>query len=468
VTALKAWIERQARFCAREMLRAISATDAVKERPGFGQRVAPAPGSVLASPVPAAYDPDPDYFFHWFRDAAIVIDALRVACTEGWLNGEALAGFSDFIGFNQSLRDLNGAAFLAQGDFRARVQPGFLQYLRADAELAAVSGDAVFAEARVNADATLDFTGWSRPQNDGPPLRALALLRWEPLPSVDDDLRAKLRELIGADIAFTLARANEPCFDIWEEESGFHYFTQLVAVEALERGGEWCSRAGDADRARACRDAAQGVATRLDSLWDASAGCYRSRVGVGNGDPLKRLDIAVVLATLCAGRASGPHSVLDPKAQATLATLEALFDATYAINRHRVEDRGPAMGRYSGDAYYSGGAWYVSTLAAAEFYFKLALALRSGADPAATEENARFRHGLGVEANASRTAWADAAFARGDAFMSTVRDFTPPSGELSEQFDKSTGAQTSAKRLTWSYAAFITAAASRTEAFSAI
>ena len=38
---------------------------------------------------PAAYDPDPDYFFHWHRDSAIVIDALRVAFAEGWLESEA-------------------------------------------------------------------------------------------------------------------------------------------------------------------------------------------------------------------------------------------------------------------------------------------------------------------------------------------------------------------------------------------
>ena len=78
MTALDDWIDKEAHFAAGAMLRAVSATNLVKERPGFGQRVVPRPGSVLASPVLAAYDPDPDYFFHWFRDSAIIIDALRV------------------------------------------------------------------------------------------------------------------------------------------------------------------------------------------------------------------------------------------------------------------------------------------------------------------------------------------------------------------------------------------------------
>jgi glucoamylase len=51
--------------------------------------------------------------------------------------------------------------------------------------------------------------------------------------------------------------------------------------------------------------------------------------------------------------------------------------------------------------------------------------------------------------------------ARGDAFLQTVRRFTPPSGDLSEQFDQKTGVQTSARHLAWSYAAFISCIAAR-------
>ena len=458
MTALDAWIEDEARFAAREMMRAISATDIVKNRPGFGQRVIPAPGSVLASPVPAAYDPDPDYFFHWHRDSAIVIDALRVAFAEGWLDGEAVVRFREFARFNQSLRNVDGREFLARSKFRDIVQPSYLQYLRPDAEIAAVNGDALLADVRVNADGTLDFTRWARPQNDGPPLLALALMRWQRRPELNGDLRDSLNALIGADLEFTLSRANAPCFDIWEEENGFHYFTQLAQAEALAHGVAWLAMRGDDFSARACAVAARGIVSRLDELWDATAGHYRSRAGVENGDPLKERDIAVVLATLCARREAGPHSVLDPRSQATLITLEDFFGAEYIINRGR---DGPAMGRYPGDVYYSGGAWYVSTLAAAEFYYRLAAALASGAELPATPENLGFRLVLGGTS-------AGAAFARGDAFMATVRAFTPPSGELSEQFDRTTGAQTSAKRLAWSYAAFVTAAASRGEACAAM
>ncbi len=466
---LDAWIAQEARFAASAMSGAISATHLVKERPGFGQSIVPRPGSVLASPVLAAYDPDPDYFFHWFRDSAIVIDALRVALAEGFADGAAVVRFEEFVEFSLSLRSLDGREFLRQGDFRHRVQPSFLRYVRPDTEIAAVFAEAALAEARVNPDGALDFIRWARPQADGPALRILALLRWRrQMPDLGAPVRSAVDELVAGDLAFTLAHAQDPSFDIWEEESGRHYYTRLVQAEALAQGAEWLAEIGRDNQARACAAAAAEIVPRLDALWDGAAGFYRSRAGVAGGDSGKALDIAVILAVLHAARASGAHSVLDPRAQATLTVLEELFEAEYPINRNRPPERGPAMGRYANDVYYSGGAYFFATLGAAEFYFRLAAALLSGAEMPVTDANKRFRRRLvAAEGEAKSRSLATAAIERGDGFMRTVRAFTPAAGDLSEQFDRTTGAQTSAKHLAWSYAAFITAAASRAQALRA-
>ena len=465
---LDAWIAAQARFAAAQMLQAISATHLVMERPGFGQRVIPRPGSVLASPVPAHYDPDPDYFFHWFRDAAIVIDALRVALAAGYTDGSAVARFREFLQFSLSLHSLDGREFLAQGNFRAKVQSAFLQYVRPDAEIAALSGDAVQGDVRVNADGTLDFIRWSRPQTDGPALRCLAMLRWwQQFPALRQDLALSgaLSDVIRTDLAFTLARVREPCGDIWEEDTGYHYYTQLLQAEALSRGAAWQEASGDPASAHASRVVGDQTLTLLDDFWAGDGGFYGSRSTTGLVGPSKNPDIAVILAVLHAGREGDRHSVLDPKVQATLTALEELFDAEYAINRERPPDRGPALGRYANDQYYGGGAWYLATLAAAEFYFSLAQTLRRGGQMAVVPANARFRLRLGAgRAAADREGLPRLAIGRGDAIMRTVQAFTPATGELAEQFDRTTGAPTSAKHLSWSYAAFITAAAARAEA----
>ena len=425
--SLDRWLDREYRYAATAMLRSVSPVDIVKARPGFGQTVRPRAGAIVASPVRAAYDPDPDYFFHWYRDSAVVIDALRLLFEGGSIGPEALTHFTDFVQFNSALQKLDGRALAASPSWRTNVAGDFIKYLRDGAELAQVHGDKAAAETRVNPDGTLDISKWPRPQHDGPPLRALALLRWLRSVSLNPNAGTEVAALIRADLAFTFHHWREPSFDIWEEEQGLHYYTLRVSAAALDEGASWLRAAGEHREAQSYREEGEKILRALDDFWLADEGYYRSRILSSGTRSAKELDIAVILATIHANERSDGHSVQDPRMHATLARLEALFDAAYPINRNRPAGRAPAMGRYPGDVYYSGGAWYVSTLGAAEFCFRAA-----------------------VRADDAR-AWVE----RGDAFLATVRAFTPASGELSEQFDQRTGAQTSARHLAWSYAAFI-------------
>jgi glucoamylase len=451
------WLERQLQHSVTGMLKSIAPVAIVKHRPGFGQTVRPIAGAIVASPVLADWDPDPDYFFHWFRDSAVVIDALRLLHADGRVGERALQHLRDFTRFSLALMRLDGRIDAAEPHRRARVAPNFLQFLRDDADLASAHGDAVAAETRVNPDGTLDVSRWSRPQHDGPPLRALALLRWVAHAPLDSALLEEVSALIRFDLGFTLRHGREPSYDIWEEELGHHYYTLRVSAAALAEGAAWLQGRDDVeDRALAKRCAAesQAILDQLDGYaidtGDRTPGYYRSRVLPDDRPSIKALDIAVILAAIHV-HGVGPqhrHGVGDPSMQATLARLDALFDAAYEINHGRTAAgapaRGPAMGRYAGDVYFSGGAYYFSTLGAAEFCFRAA-ALHGvgGHDP---------RH------------W----FERGDAYLVTVRAYTPSGGELSEQFDQRTGAQTSAKHLAWSYAAFISCAWARRIASLAI
>ncbi len=443
--SLEQWLGREYRHAAVAMLRSVSACDIVKERPGFGQTVRPVAGSIVASPVSGDWQPDPDYFFHWFRDSAIVIDAVRLLYEAGHLGAEALTHFADFVRFSLSLNELDGQVLGAAPQWRRNVAPAFEQYLRGD-DLSAVSGDAVYADTRVNPDGTLDISRWARPQHDGPPLRALAVLRW--LRTLHTG-RALMPELVSAtafadaerllrmDLAFTAAHWREPSHDIWEEELGVHYYTLRVAAAALSQGAEWLRAAGEASHATALRGEAHTIRETLDGFWLEGAGYYRSRLLSPGAASTKLLDIAVILSAVHAGDGEERHSVRDARMHATLDALERLFDGLYPINRERPRERRPAMGRYEGDVYFSGGAYYFATLGAAELCFLAAAARVPGGE--------------------ERAAW----IVRGDGFLATVRAFTPASGDLSEQFDQRTGEQTSAKQLAWSYAGFISCVTAR-------
>ena len=425
-----------------EMLKCVSATDVVKVRPGLQQTVRPVAGSVVASRVLGAYDPDPDYFFHWFRDSAIVMDAVRVLYETGDLGELALQHFGDFVRFSLSLGELDGRLITASARWRENVSPDFVQFLRGE-ELAAVSGEAVYADSRVNPDGTLDVLRWNRPQHDGPALRALAVLRWlrtlaaGPPGAVSAAVRADAQRLLRVDLAFTAARWRRPSFDIWEDELGHDYFTLRVSAAALRLGADWLGEEGEGESATRLRDDARALLDWLDRFWLADTGYYRSRIMPRGVSSTRLLDTSVILSVLHSRDGSDVHSARDPRMQATLDRLEELFGGLYPINHARPPERAPAMGRFADDVYYSGGAWYVATLAAAEFSFLAADSPTVGA-----EERARW-------------------VARGDAFLATVRAYTPATGDLSEQFDRRTGQQTSAKHLAWSYASFITCMTAR-------
>jgi glucoamylase len=452
---LEAWIERQHARSVQGMLLSVSPLELVKQRPGFGQTVRVRRGAIVASPVLADWNPDPDYFFHWYRDSALVIDALRLLHESGAIGAPALAHLADFIDFSLALQDLDGRTLAAAPEWRGRVAADFARFVRDDADLGGVHGAAVAAESRVNADGTLDISRWSRPQHDGAPLRALAVLRWMPHVDPDADLMAAAARLVRADLDFTLDSWQRPSYDIWEEEPGLHYYTVRVAAAALQEGAGWAQERGDAALAHACRDAAAAAHRRLDGYWSAERGYFLSRRLAGGGRSAKELDIAVVLGAIHAPAIPG-QGLDDPRLHATLSQLEAAFDADYAINRARPAGRGPAMGRYRGDVYFSGGAYYFSTLGAAEFCFGVARVAAAASGSAAGSAS-------GPASAAAAASWR----ARGDAYLATVRAYTPAGGELSEQFDRSTGAQTSARQLAWSHAAFISAVAARRAAGAA-
>jgi len=400
MTSLESWIARQREHAIAGLLRSISAP-VVKTRQGFGQVIVPARGSVVASPVPASYDPDPDYFFHWFRDSAAVMDALAPV-RDAVPASRRL--FEDFVDFSLALSRLDGRRM--PPDWRAGTAPDFVRFLRKD--IGRAHGDAIGAETRVNPDGTLDISDWPRPQHDGPALRALTVLRWGPV-------RESEISLLKQDLAYVLRFAREPCFDIWEEEVGLHYYTLSVCEAALAAGAAW-SASIDLQLSSDCLKEADNLAALLRTFWLEDEGYIRSRI-LPQGRSAKELDISVILAANHAGQVCGSRLT------ATLDRLAELFRGTYQINgQHGL---GPAMGRYAGDHYYSGGAYYFSTLGAAEFCY------RAG----------------------DRT--------RGDAFLETVRRFTPENGSMSEQFDQTTGAQTSAKDLAWSYAAFLSCVRAR-------
>ena len=427
LTELENWIARQTVRSTTLMERAISAAQLCRRRHvGKGQVIRPARGSVLASPEIADWNPEPDYFFHWLRDSAIVMrtvaDLMEDAAGEPERRRWA-AHFEDFVGFSLTLKACDGRAMLAErGERIAHGRSD--KFLRPDAELSALTGDALLGEPRFNPDGTIDVFRWSRPQYDGPALRALACLRFLAAGGASSP---QLLTLLQGDLDFTVRYAGHPCIGPWEEpnQNGWHYYVELAQFAALSRGRT--NGAGDDWPL-----AEQTLRRDLEQYWSE-----RHRVlmavrpaAAQSADDL--IDAATLLAVWDADLPDGPHSVLDPRVQKTQEAIEALFARELPINCSHAG--APLLGRSRGDRYFGGGAWYPTTLAAAGLCYRLARLCPDGRQ---------------------------VNFARGDAFMTAIMQFTPADGSLSEQIDRTTGMQTSARHLTWSYAAFISTARER-------
>lgn len=453
--AFEAWIWRQLDVSLSFMLQSISATGLTRQRPEFFRTITPRPGSVVASPVtdPAA---KPDYFFHWLRDSAIVVDALALAIERGWADRAHLRHLRDFVEFSLAISRLDGPSLLATRGAGTTSQPELARYLRSETELAEIVGDRVLAEARVDPDGGLDLLKWARPQYDGPALRALALLRH--LPLFAQDAPEAAQALLERDLGFVAAYADDPCYDIWEYRFGHHYHTRLVGLAALTRGAEWAHDVGSTRTAAACATAAARLRRALEHHWSAENGYYVSAIRAAQAPSDLDLDSSVILAVVAAGLPEGRHSVLDPRVQSTLKRLERLFMELFPLNAGLAPQDAPLLGRFRGDGYYGGGVFLFAALAAAEVYYRLCAHVTDGGVLAEESESRRFLASFG---STQGDELASGLRRRGDSILRAIARRLPESGEMSEQIDKTTGAPASARNLAWSYAAFIGALAAR-------
>lgn len=431
MTDLGAWIETRAGGAARRIRAAVSAVGLEHEREALGQRVRPAAGSVLASSARAHWNPEPDYFYHWQRDAAIAmrqVPALirRAPEDAAWWR----RAFADYVAFSLTAFDPDRPP-LSANPLRVTMRADALRFLRPDAELAALSGDAVLAEPRCAPDGAPDLERWSRPQFDGPALRASScLLVVAAAPECGGE---QVDALITGDLAFTQRVAGAACIGPWEDPPlRRDAFTLIAQWDALDRGSDWRAERGEAADAAALREAAGAVLAALEPAWNAAAGSWRAAADAGPGE----IDAAVILAILGADRGAGPLALNAPRTRSTVAALEQLFSGLYPINRRATP---PAIGRLAGDVFCGGNPWFPTTLAFAELHYRLAL---MGVDPERT-------------------------FARADGYMALIRKVAPEGDALPEQFDRATGAPVSCRDLTWSAAAFLAAADARAAAVQA-
>ncbi|WP_437489813.1 glycoside hydrolase family 15 protein [Sorangium sp. So ce1014] len=446
--SLEEWILQESERAEIYLLRNVSPPDAL-------------PGAILASPSRS----NPDYYYHWVRDAGIVIKAIlqlyRLA-REPEARRRYFDRMMEFVDFSWHIQ-------------RTAVQAGI-----------------GLGEPKFFVDGMPYMDPWGRPQDDGPAIRAIELTHWAFL-LLDEGRRELVQErlydarlptgsVIKADLEYTAHRWRATCYDLWEEVLGHHFFTRLLQRKALIEGAALATRLGDDEAARFYVDQSRHLDGELRRHWEPERQYLVSVRDQETDPPRSGLDSSVILATL------GGYSIHDhelygedlypvehEQVLATAVAQKRTFQSLYPINDPSRRIAGIAIGRYPEDRYDGyrtdsiGNPWPGITIGFAMYHYKLAMQYRRSTRIALTPTSLPFFQALPVEdvrfdpgeellagdPRFDRTV--DALRREGDAFLERARYHMNPDGSMSEQMNRFTGFQQGAAHLSMNYAAFLLA-----------
>jgi glucoamylase len=371
-----------------------------------------ASGAVVASPSRQS----PNYFYHWVRDAALVMAALIDEVDDPTWDAITRRRIENHI-----------RAWIA---FETRLQ-------------VTPNRSGGLGEPRFMADGRADEGDWGRPQNDGAALRASSMIAfaWREIWAgrKQEVLRTMYRGELPAstpikkDLEFVAHHWDEPSFDLWEEVKGDHFYTRSVQHRALVDGAALAEELGDNDAANFYREQANLIDQSLERFKDPQNGFMRATINQVDGWTHKTsgLDVSVLLGSLH-GRVSKGSSVHKAS-----ELLEKDFLIRYPLNARAtinasLSGPAPAIGRYPEDVYdgigFDGGnPWFLATHAYAEWHCRTGGAAAGGKELGLRYLERSMRH-QGYHAS------------------------------MSEQFRRTDGFMQGAPDLTWSYASFLTAA----------
>ena len=404
-------------------------------------------GSVLGVVVASPSKHNPDYWFHWTRDAALVMD-----------------GVVDIYEFSKDPKE------------RAQAKNWILDYidLSRDQQKVAHLGEPKF---HVNG---APYRGpWGRPQNDGPALRALTLMRWVNLNKVGALQNAEALSVIKEDLNFIAEFWRDTTFDLWEEIYGDHFYTRMVQRKALRLGAELAKSWDDYRLSATYLEESKILEYMIRQHWKKESRMILPTLHRRGGIDYKnsQIDVAVLLAALHGGMGDGFFDLKDHRIQRAVAQIEMAFEKDYTLNQNQ-DLPALAIGRYPEDQYDGyetgrvGNPWFISTAAMAEFYFSLSKILETE-DIHVSSNNqiflerlmprVKFKVGDKISKEDSRFSILFGALRdRGDAYLKRILIHrNQETGELAEQFHRDTGFMQGASHLTWSYQAFLKAFGSR-------
>ena len=327
-------------------------------------------GTIMASP-----SNDPPYRFHWIRDSALVMRVI--------------------IHYYKQTNDPQYFQFI-------------INYLELEYKIQHLHTLAGLGEPKINIDATPFNKPWGRPQNDGPALRIIVL--WSIIDifkgSYDYIIKQLVLPIIKKDLYYILSNYNKPSFDLWEEKLGWHFYTRMVQLYAIQLSIKNYCFISSFFIEKIVKDTYNEL---LFNLQDHKNGTtiISSFDTAGN---ISKYDDAANILAFC--HIDFNKTILESfplhYVQHNVDKLLTYFRHKY--NKHTIH----LIGRYQNDTYYDGQIWIICSLGLAQYYTQIG------------------KKSLSTEIL--------------DTIILLDEDLILP-----EQFDPNTNIYYSAKQLTWNY-----------------
>lgn len=427
-----------------------------------------APGTVVAARSGPTYDQkDPDYEYNWVRDSSLTMDVVET---------------------------LYAAA--SQSKAKEAYETLLFKYATARAQEQIAPGlQTGLGEPKFYLNNTI-FTGpWGRPQNDGPATAAITLIDFAndylAAGGSLDTVRSRIYDSsanpstapVKKDLLFVASNWTSPSFDLWEEESSDHFYTRMVQRRALLMGAAFATKLGDGATSDTLSAAATALTATIGQSWDPNRQILLYEYGPVLHDKSSYLDIAVVLGVIHGYNNDGVYGYTDEKVLASALRISTSFLSVYPIASRTKDNSGHILGipigRYPEDVYNGtgtetngGNPWYLATAAMAQFMYAASSTYDDANSITVTNisepffdyftPEAKLQAGQTYKQSSQQFKKAiDGLNGWGDAFMRTVKFYTPGDGHLSEEIDRDSGVPVGAADLTWSYASVLTAAFAR-------
>jgi glucoamylase len=371
-------------------------------------------GVVIASPSTNS----PNYFYHWVRDAGLtmleVTNLYRVSLNaeEKKIIEQQIRSWIQFETQNQNVALQNSTLGEPIFTVRGAIYP----------------------------------YPWGRPQNDGPAIRALAMLNYidsligdNRSSEVSQFYRAEMpaNSVVKRDLEYVAHHWNDQGFDLWEEVKGLHFFSRMAQQAALVRGAKLADRMNDPGAAAYYRTIATSIRKSIHEHVNQGLGYIVPTLSQTDGWRHKssQLDVSILLASLYFSSDDEFFGPEDQWVKASADKLENAFIKNYPINGNT--KLAPAIGRYPEDVYNGSGSgegnpWFLATAAYAEFYCRLAKKSHVQKDSVKFNDRAR-------------------------GYLDRIIYHSGPNGHMSEQFNRHNGYNQGAVDLTWGYVSYIRA-----------